>query len=218
MHKIRVWDLPTRLFHMALACCFVALVITGNVGGEAMVWHFRLGFAMLALLLFRFLWGFGGGLWSRWSQLRLSPKALIDYWRSPAVLQAGHNPMGSWSVVILLVMLLLQVLSGMVSDDEISNVGPFVPWVSSSLSAFATHWHTETGKMILLLLVALHLAAIWFYRRFKKQALTQAMVWGDQTLAAPAMASRDDTRTRVLAVVLALACAAAAVLLWRLAP
>jgi cytochrome b len=218
MHKVRVWDLPTRLFHMVLACCFVALVITGNVGGEAMVWHFRLGFAMLALLLFRFLWGFAGGLWSRWSQLRLHPKALVHYWRSPSVLQAGHNPMGSWSVLGLLVLLLLQVMTGLISDDEISNAGPFVPWVSSSLSAAATHWHTETGKMILLLLVALHLAAIWFYRRVKKQALTHAMVWGDQTLADPAPASRDDARTRWLALVVCLACSAVALFLWRIAP
>ena len=67
MVKVRVWDLPTRLFHWALALCVLGLVITGNVGGEAMVWHFRFGYTVLTLLIFRTLWGFTGGHWSRWS-------------------------------------------------------------------------------------------------------------------------------------------------------
>jgi len=58
MFKVRVWDLPTRLFHWALALCVLALVITGNMGGDAMVWHFRCGYTVLSLLLFRILWGF----------------------------------------------------------------------------------------------------------------------------------------------------------------
>jgi cytochrome b len=58
MNAIRVWDLPTRLFHWTLALLILALVITGNVGGNAMVWHFRCGYAVLSLLLFRLLWGF----------------------------------------------------------------------------------------------------------------------------------------------------------------
>ena len=163
MTNVRIWDLPTRLFHWTLALCVVALVITGNIGGEAMVWHFRLGFTVLSLLLFRLVWGFCGGHWSRWSNLPIHPRTLMAYLRSPpSSVQAGHNPLGSLSVLALLLMLLFQVASGLISDDEIATAGPFVPWVSSSLSAMATHWHTSKGKTILLLLIALHLAAIWF--------------------------------------------------------
>ena len=67
MHTIRVWDLPTRLFHWALAACVVGLVITANIGGNWMNWHFRFGYSVLTLLLFRFVWGVVGGHWSRFS-------------------------------------------------------------------------------------------------------------------------------------------------------
>ena len=49
MVKIRVWDLPTRLFHWALVLCVLGLVVTGNVGGDGMVWHFRFGYTVLSL-------------------------------------------------------------------------------------------------------------------------------------------------------------------------
>ena len=197
MTKVRVWDLPLRVFHWALALCVLALVVTGNVGGEAMVWHFRFGYTVLSLLIFRLLWGFAGGYWARWSAFQISPWRVWRYLRSPPVdAQPGHSPLGSLSALALLGMLLLQVATGLISDDEIATAGPLVPWVSSSLSLLATHWHTETGKLILLLLVALHLAAIWFYRRFKKRPLTQAMVTGDQDFAQAQQASRDDAGAR----------------------
>ena len=213
MVKVRVWDLPLRVFHWALALCVLALVVTGNVGGEAMVWHFRFGYAVLSLLVFRLLWGFSGGHWARWSTFRISPGAVVAYLRHPPEqAQPGHSPLGSLSALALLGMLLLQVATGLISDDEIATAGPFVPWVSSSLSALATHWHTETGKLILLLLVALHLAAIWFYRRFKQRRLTQVMVTGDQVLAQAQPASRDDAGQRWKGLVvfgIAAACVAA---------
>jgi cytochrome b len=219
MTNVRIWDLPTRLFHWTLALCVAALVITGNIGGEAMVWHFRFGFAVLALLFFRLVWGFCGGRWSRWSQLPIHPTSLLTYLRSsPAPLQAGHSPLGSLSVLALLLMLLFQVASGLISDDEIATAGPFVPWVSSALSAMATHWHTSTGKSILLLLIALHLAAIWYYRRFKKQALTQAMLLGDQRLSGSHPPSRDDARSRGLALFLFCICAGLVFALSQMAP
>jgi hypothetical protein len=200
MVKIRVWDLPTRLFHWALVLCVLGLVITGNVGGDAMVWHFRFGYTVLSLLIFRTLWGFIGGLWSRWSALRGSPAALWSSVRQPSGLaQPGHSTLGSLSVVALLTLLLMQVGTGLISDDEIATAGPFVPWVSSALSAMATHWHTQTGKFLLLALIALHIAAIWFYRRFKHLHLTRTMVTGDQWFSQEWPASRDEASTRLWA-------------------
>jgi cytochrome b len=63
--QIRIWDLPTRLFHWALVLCVMGLFVTGKVGGDAMNWHFRIGYAVLTLALFRIVWGFTGGYWSR---------------------------------------------------------------------------------------------------------------------------------------------------------
>jgi len=93
--KVRVWDLPTRLFHWALVVCVAGLVITAEVGGEAMQWHFRLGYCVLTLVLFRVVWGFAGGYWSRFSSFVPSPRTSIAYIRgnpSERDTSVGHNP------------------------------------------------------------------------------------------------------------------------------
>ena len=81
MHTIRVWDLPTRLFHWALAACVVGLVVTANVGGNWMTWHGRLGYTVLSLLLFRIVWGFIGGHWSRFGSFAYGPSSVLAYLR-----------------------------------------------------------------------------------------------------------------------------------------
>ena len=79
--RVRVWDLPTRLFHWVLALAVIGLVVTGKVGGNAMVWHFRLGYVVFALLLFRLVWGLVGGHWSRFVAFIYAPATLIAYLR-----------------------------------------------------------------------------------------------------------------------------------------
>lgn len=202
MVRIRIWDLPTRLFHWGLTACVIGLVITGNVGGNAMVWHFRLGYAVLTLLLFRTLWGFIGGHWSRWTQLPLSPAGVWAYvnGRHPSGHFAGHNPLGSWSVLALLLVLVLQVSTGLISDDEIANIGPLSSLVSASWVSWATSWHKGWGKTILIFLVVLHFLALAWYRWRKQQSLLPAMWHGDKTLPDAAQTSRDNARTRALAL------------------
>lgn len=209
MVTVRIWDLPTRLFHWLLAACVVGLVITGNVGGNAMVWHFRMGYAVLTLLLFRLCWGFVGGHWSRWSQLSLSPTRVLAYLRGRLDATPGHNPLGSWSLLVMLLWLLLQVASGLVSDDEIANAGPLSALVSGATVSAATAWHKGLGKSLLIALVVVHVAAIAWYRFRKGQALLAAMVHGDKTEAATVIASRDGWPHRALAALLLLASAAA---------
>ena len=209
MVTVRIWDLPTRLFHWLLAACVIGLVVTGNIGGNDMVWHFRLGYAVLTLVLFRLVWGFVGGHWSRWSQLALAPSQVMAYLRGQAASWAGHNPMGSWSVLLMLAWLLLQVGTGLVSDDEIANAGPLSALVSGATVSAATAWHKGLGKGVLIALVLVHVAAIAFYRARKAQALVPAMLHGDKSLPQTVPASRDGTRQRLLAVLLVLACAAA---------
>jgi cytochrome b len=203
MFKVRIWDLPTRLFHWLLMLCAIGLVISGNVGGNAMVWHFRLGQAVLTLLLFRLLWGFAGGHWSRWSQLPLQPARLLAYWRGQGHAQdrAGHNPLGAWSVLAMLSWLLLQVLTGLVSDDEIAFAGPLSALVSSATVSAATAWHKGWGKWVLLALVALHLLAIAWYRLRRRPPLVPAMLHGDKWLETAVPDSRDDPARWGLAAV-----------------
>lgn len=215
--KVRIWDLPTRLFHWLLAAAVVGLVVSGNVGGNAMVWHFRLGYAVLALLLFRLLWGVVGGHWSRFSSFCIAPSAIAAYLRGRPESRhtLGHNPLGSLSVLALLLILGAQVGSGLFADDEIFNAGPLVAWVSSATSQRLTGWHTGAGKLLVLAWVALHVSAILFYRLRKGQNLVGPMLHGDKELApqdaAAAPASRDSATTRVLALLLLALCAGAVV-------
>jgi cytochrome b len=202
MITVRIWDLPTRLFHWALAACVIGLVITGNVGGNAMVWHFRLGYAVLTLVLFRLAWGFVGGHWSRWSSLPLHPKKALAYLQSRSTNPgaAGHNPLGSWSILAMLFFLGFQVATGLISDDEIANAGPLTALVSSSWVSWASAWHKNWGKLVLLALIGIHLLAIAWYRWHKRESLIPAMWHGDKVLSTASHTSRDDFKSRSLAL------------------
>lgn len=207
----RVWDLPTRLFHWSLLVCVVGLVISGNVGGNWMVWHFRLGYAVLTLLLFRIVWGLIGGRWSRFSSFIYAPSSIVAYikGRGKPEHSVGHNPLGAGSVFALLGFLLFQVLTGLVSDDEISNQGPLNKFVTGARASLATWYHKEVGNKILIALVVLHIAAIAFYTIKKKEQLIGPMLHGYKLLPAsvPAAASRDDAASRSVAALVLAVCA-----------
>ena len=217
-HKVRVWDLPTRVFHWALALCIVGLVITGNVGGNAMVWHVRTGLAVLALLLFRLVWGVVGGRWSRFAAFIYSPRSVLNYLqgKGKAEHSVGHTPTGAGSVFALLAILLAQVASGLVSDDEIASAGPLVRFVSTASTQLATNYHKNIGKWIILALVILHIVAIVIYLK-RKQNLIKPMLHGDKQLAIAAPSSRDDAVTRTAALLVFGACAVFAAWLGSLA-
>lgn len=206
---VRVWDLPTRVFHWALAACVVALVTTGQIGGNAMAWHFRFGYAMLCLLLFRFMWGLVGGHWSRFAAFIYAPATLVRYLKGHGLPEhsIGHNPLGAWSVFALLGFLLAQVASGLVSDDEIAAAGPFTKFVSDAAVRQATFYHTEVGKPVLLGLITLHVAAILFYLWKKRDNLLRPMLHGDKEVSCAVPGSRDDARSRAAAAALFLICA-----------
>jgi cytochrome b len=204
---VRVWDLPTRLFHWVLALAVVALVVTAKIGGAAMVWHFRLGYLVLALVVFRILWGLVGGRWSRFASFVRGPGTVLRYLRGDSRadehLDVGHNPLGSLSVLALLFFLALQVGTGLVADDEIANVGPLNRFVSSAAASQATHWHKDYGQWILLALVALHVLAILFYLFGKGKNLVRPMISGDKPLPPGTPPAADGAAPRLLALVLA---------------
>lgn len=212
-HTVRIWDLPTRLFHWTLAASIVGLVVSAKLGGNAMVWHFRLGYGVLALLLFRLVWGLVGGHWSRFSAFWIAPARLLRYLRGQAQPQdtAGHNPLGALSVFALLGAVALQVGTGLFSDDEIAFAGPLTRFVSGDWVGLATGLHKDVGQYLVLGLVALHLVAIALYAGVKKhKGLVRAMVVGDKQLPEPVAPSRDDAASRGLALVVLALCGAVA--------
>jgi cytochrome b len=208
-HATRVWDLPTRIFHWALVVCIAALFITVNLGGEWIQWHFKFGYTVLSLLLFRLVWGFIGGRWSRFASFIYAPSTIVAYFkgRGKPEQSVGHNPMGAASVFAILGILVLQVASGLFSDDEISNQGPLYKFVSAARVSTATWYHKEVGSNIVIALIVLHIAAIFYYLYKKKDNLIQPMLQGDKVLHIEVPASRDDAASRAVAAVIFALCA-----------
>ncbi|MFM2275721.1 MAG: hypothetical protein RL211_1593 [Pseudomonadota bacterium] len=217
--RVRVWDLPTRVFHWALVLSMIGLVVTSQIGGNAMQWHFKFGYAVLSLLLFRIIWGLIGGRWSRFVSFSYPPSAILGYWRGEKRLEysVGHSPVAAGSVFAMLLALLAQVVSGLMSDDQIAAAGPMTQYVSGAIVSLSTGYHKEVGKFILIALVLLHLAAIGFYFFKKKVNLVSPMIHGDKTLPANISPSRDDAGSRLLAAVVFGVCAGAVWWMLRLA-
>jgi cytochrome b len=204
--NLRVWDLPTRAFHWALAICVILLVITGSMGGDKMQLHLTLGSLVLSLLIFRIIWGFVGGYWSRFVQFFYMPWTILRYLRGESKPEhdIGHNPLGSLSVWGLLCILGAQVATGLIGDDEIATQGPLVKFVSGSTSLIATSYHKHWGKWIIITLVCLHVAAILFYLFKKKQNLIKPMIGGDKAVEAASNfpASNDGVAQRLTALII----------------
>ena len=211
LHRVRIWDLPTRGFHILLALCVMGLIITGEVGGNAMQWHFWLGYAVLALVLFRLVWGFVGGHWSRFIHFVPSPSKVMHYVQAVRTKQApqsiGHNPLGALSVLLMLAFLLLQVFSGLMSDDDISNTGPWVALVPSDWVSLATEYHSDVGKVVLFILLALHIGTVLYYKRIKNEDLITPMLTGDKVLQVATHDSRDTRTSRLFALSVLAGCA-----------
>jgi cytochrome b len=208
---VRIWDLPTRLFHWALAAFVVMAIISAHLGGAVMTWHMRSGYAIFTLLAFRLVWGFVGGRWSRFASFAYAPAASWRYLRGTGTPHArqevGHTPLGAWSVFALLGVLAAQVATGLVADDEIASNGPLFKYVSSATSQPASHWHTGFGQWTIIGLCVLHVAAISFYWLKRRQNLVAAMIHGDKLLTADVPATIDTAASRATALLIAVVCA-----------
>ena len=211
---VRVWDLPTRVFHWLLAAAVFAALATAWIGGNAMIWHMRCGLAVMALLLFRLAWGVVGGRWSRFASFIYAPGTVLRYLRGEHRpgdhFEVGHNPLGALSVLALMAVLMVQVATGLVADDEVATTGPLNKLVSNAAGLAATGWHTEAGQWLLIALAALHVAAIAVYRK-RGINLVVPMITGDKALPADVPPATDSWRTRAAAAVLFALCAAGAI-------
>jgi cytochrome b len=209
LHRIRIWDLPTRGFHILLALCVAGLIATGEIG--LMQFHFWLGYLVLTLVLFRLVWGFVGGHWSRFIHFVPSPSKLRAYLQAIRAQQAppsiGHNPLGALSVLGMLSVLLLQVFSGFMSDDEIASTGPWTALVPADWVELATTYHSDIGKVLLILLIALHVGTVLYYKRIKHDDLITPMLTGDKVFTTEVQASRDTRTSRLFALGVLVGCA-----------
>lgn len=176
LQNIRIWDLPTRVFHWSLVVLVAALIISGKIGGNFMDWHGRFGLAAVGLLCFRLVWGVLGSTYARFATFFPTPARLRAYlrgeWKEP-----GHNPLGALSVFALLGLLGLQLATGLASNDDIAFRGPLFELAGKALSDRLTGLH-KLSINLLFVLIALHIAAILFYVHVRKDNLLKPMITG----------------------------------------
>ena len=174
--RIRVWDLPVRLFHWLTVVVVAAAIFTGLNGGNMMVHHERLGLILIGLISFRLAWGVLGSDTARFTRFVRGPAAIVAYlrghWRG-----IGHNPLGALSVLALLGLFGFQALSGLFASDDIAFSGPLRSLVDASFSSWITSVHRDM-LWVMAALVAVHVGAILFYARVKKDNLVKPMITG----------------------------------------
>jgi cytochrome b len=184
LRRVRLWDPALRAFHWTLAAAFAFSYAMGEFGPTIMTLHFWSGYLVIALLAFRLVWGLIGPRPARFAQFVTGPAAVAAYARDlPARRPSrwpGHNPLGGWSVVALLLTLAALALTGLLSDpDDYINAGPLAGAAPRWLSRAANGWHEALGGLALAL-VGLHLAAIAFYRIWKREDLVRPMIDGEK--------------------------------------
>ena len=211
--RLMVWDLPTRLFHWLLVILVIVSFVTAKIGGLSMQYHEWSGFAILTLLLFRLTWGFMGSRESRFSTFIKAPSSVLSY--AAKLLQRdtprhlGHNPLGGWSIATMLLFLFLQAGTGLFANDDIFTTGPLYEWVSKEASDSITGIH-NFNQGILLLLIGVHVLAVFFYLFFKRENLITPMITGMKDWQDPAT---EGVRGRTWVAVLVAAVAAGCVYL-----
>ncbi len=187
---VKVWDILVRLFHWSFAACFAGAWLTAESERFRDV-HVTLGYTMAGLIAFRLLWGLVGTRHARFASFVRGPAAVLASLRELGSARplhlAGHNPLGGWMVLALLLCLLVQTSSGLFANDDLFNEGPLYEHVSKALSDTLTAVH-HLNFGLLLGLVALHVAAVAWHRLRKGERLVGAMIHGRKRLDGPAPA------------------------------
>lgn len=201
--RIRLWDLPTRLFHWLLVLAVAGAVVSGQIGGNLIIWHGRIGLFIVGLVVFRIVWGLIGSTYARFAQFFPTPAKLRAYlggqWRQP-----GHNPLGALSVFALLTVVGFLVASGLFANDDITFVGPLFDLIDKDLSNRLTGLH-HLAVNLLYVLVGLHVASIIFYAHVKKNNLLWPMLTGSKEVEQGEDARGGGPLALTVAVLLALA-------------
>ena len=178
--KRLVWDLPLRLFHWLLVASMVASYVTAKFIDDRQ-WHFYVGYWTIGLLVFRILWGFFGPRHARFSSFIRSPSAIWLYvkgmFQSGTAPSIGHNPVGGLMVLLMLVLMSIQSVTGLFTTDAVIWAGPYNPSVSESTASFLSTVHNWNFNVIIAAVI-LHVAAILFYAFYKKQNLVGPMLNG----------------------------------------
>ncbi len=216
--RVLVWDLPTRLFHWSIVVLVVVCVVTGKLGLDWLEVHMISGYGVLALVLFRLVWGFVGGRHARFASFIRGPavvgRHIAEMFKKDAPRHLGHNPLGGWAVMAMLGALLLQASTGLFATDDIFTEGPLYPLATKAASDLLTRIHRWNADAIIVL-VTIHVLAIGFYLVVKHDNLIRPMINGHKIWRGPAPPADGNLRA---AAVIAGICAGVVFLIVRYAP
>ena len=214
--SVVVWDLPTRLFHWTLVLLIALQFASGEFELLPMSWHYGLGYATLALIAFRILWGFFGSETSRFASFARGPSAVVRYVREIAagrhVSIVGHNPLGGWSVLLMIACVLVQAVSGLFSSDDLTESGPLAAHVSDATVKWMTRIH-HVNRYVLLLLIVLHVIAVVMHWIVRNDNLVASM-WHGRKRVEAGVAPRSASAGRAIVLLAISAIAVAALVYW----
>ncbi|MCG8312722.1 MAG: cytochrome b/b6 domain-containing protein [Pseudomonadales bacterium] len=206
-----VWDISTRLFHWLIVASFVISWSSFELG--YMDVHAYSGYGMLGLLLFRIVWGVVGSPHSRFNDFVKGPGKTFQYLRGKLKDESvGHNPLGAYSVIVLLVLLSIQCITGLFNSDEILFDGPYRSSIDTDLADSLSAIHGQLFYFILGF-IGLHLSAVCYYDLVKKQGLVRAMIIGRKQ-----QSGRGAPVHWMVSLMVVIACTVAISLLLYLAP
>lgn len=190
--RVKVWDLPTRLFHWLLVATLIFQYASAEILENAIQWHFYSGYFCLGLILFRIVWGLVGSYYARFSQFVVPPQHAIAYLRAKNTKHyLGHNPAGAYSVILLLSLVLTQAVTGLFISDDIFSNAPYYDVLPKAWEDAANFIH-HRGFNIILAAVALHVGAIVYYKIKHKQTLLSAMITGYKAIDSASALSNEE--------------------------
>lgn len=172
---MKIWDLPTRLYHWLQVALVIGLIVTGYQGAGV---HVALGLGLVTLLIWRIIWGVVGSETSRFSKFTHSPKQVISYFGGQHIEKPGHNPAGGWMVILMLSILMLQCLSGLVVAGLVEKLPLSGVWLTDTVVKEITGIHRSLA-LLLPMVIGLHLLAIIIYK-LRSKPLVWTMVVGVQ--------------------------------------
>ena len=185
--SVRVWDMPTRVFHWALVVIIAIAWVSAEADGSAFIIHVYTGTMVIGFVVFRLVWGIIGSRHALFADFVFSWKTVKDYsvrllsFRPPH--SVGHNPLGGWMVVGLLGIIMLVVLTGMMSSED-GYHGPL------SHLAFGDMDDVHEGLANFLgLLIFVHIVGVFAHGLITRENLPRAMITGIKKLPAGIAAS-----------------------------
>ncbi|WJG08031.1 cytochrome b/b6 domain-containing protein [Aliiglaciecola sp. LCG003] len=219
MRKRLIWDLPIRLFHWLLVLAIVAQWATAELGGDLMDFHFYIGYFTLGLIIFRLIWGFVGTKHSRFSDFLAPPKAIFNYFI--ALMKGnnkdyiGHNPVGGLLVPLVIVLLLMQTISGLFATDDVLHSGPYISAVNTETQSWLNWLHHFTFELISYVIL-FHIVAILWYKFGLRRSLIAPMISGYKQVDDKVADSPRVTSSRIV-LALIIAALIAAFIYWLVA-